>query len=336
MAQHRKERRIVGLSVAIARNDDIIFAEGFGWQDYDGEEPATARTTYLVASITKTFTAATLFAMAEDNKINLDADFTTLSDWAQRCQWLTTSGVIFGGATLDDGTVIAPMHCDRSFTLRQVLSHRVNGQPGRSFLYNPVVFGRLSNWVEENTDRSWRDWMNAYVLDPGGLSSLAAGWRDPRKSIALTYLAPPFKNDASDNNRPRPSPMPNTELNASSGVIASVLDLAAYSIALDKGRILSPSIREKMWSPPNDDNGQPAPYAYGWYVQRYRGHRLIWHAGWWPDAYTGLLLKLPDAGWTLVALANTEALRWGNPLDKAQVENSPVARKFLELFVEDK
>ena len=82
-------------------------------------------------------------------------------------------------------------------------------------------------------------------------------------------------------------------------------------------------------------DGEPSPYANGWYVQDWKGHRLVWHGGWWPDAYAGLLLKAPDDGWALIALGNTDGIRKdvGN-LTKAEIEASPLAAKFLELFVE--
>ncbi len=334
--EFRREKKILSLSVAVVKNGEIVFAEGIGWQDHDAEEPTTARTSYLVASISKTFAAATLLAMDADGHIDLDDDFTTLSDWSGRCEWLAGSGIIFGGGALDDGTVVEPVRCDVPISLREVLQHRVQGEPGSSFLYNPVVFGRLSNWVEENTEQSYRDWMYRYVIDPGGLDSLAAGWRDPGKGIALTQLAPPFRFDPDDNDGIAPSPLPNPELNASSGVIASVLDLARYSIALDEGRILPAELRERMWTPPEDSDGSPAPYAYGWYVQNWQGHRLVWHGGWWPDAYAGMLLKAPDDGVALIALGNTDGLHWGNALNRAEVEKSALAEKFLELFVAER
>ncbi|MEM8815142.1 MAG: serine hydrolase domain-containing protein [Pseudomonadota bacterium] len=329
----RRERKIQSLSVAVVKDGEVVFAEGVGWQDHDAEEPTTPATSYLVASISKTFTAATLLAMDADGHIDLDDHFTTLSDWAGRCEWLAGSGIIFGGGTLADGTVVEPVPCDRPFSLRHVLQHRVQGEPGSSFLYNPVVYGRLSNWIEENTERSFRDWMYQYVIEPGGLDSLAAGWRDPGKGVALTHLAPPFRFDPEDSDGIASSPLPNPELNASSGVVASVLDLAQYSIALDDGRILSAELRERMWTPPTDADGRPAPYAYGWYVQDWQGHRLVWHGGWWPDAYAGMLLKAPDDGVTLVALGNTDGLYWGNELNRAEIDKSPLAAKFLSLFV---
>ncbi|MEM1145101.1 MAG: serine hydrolase domain-containing protein, partial [Pseudomonadota bacterium] len=191
-----------------------------------------------------------------------------------------------------------------------------------------------SNWIEENTDRSWRNWVRQYVIEPAELNRVAAGWRDPSGATALTHLAPPFRHDPEQSGRPVPSALPNPELNASSGIIASARDLVDYSIALDEGRILSDALREQLWTPPTDATGTPAPYAYGWYVQQWQDHRLVWHGGWWPDAYAGLLLKAPDDGWTLVALGNTDGLRHdvGN-LTRATIEESPLAQKFIEVFI---
>ena len=101
--EFRHEKQIPSLSVALVKDGEIVLAEGIGWQDHDAEERTTVDTTYLVASISKTFTAATLLAMEADGHIDLDDDFTKLSDWDERCRWLTGSGIIFGGGMLDDG-----------------------------------------------------------------------------------------------------------------------------------------------------------------------------------------------------------------------------------------
>lgn len=334
LSEFRRENKVLSFSVAVLKDGEIIMTESLGWQDHDAEEPTRPQTSYLIASITKTFTAATLLSMEADGHIDLDADFTSLSDWDGRCEWLTGAGIVFGGGVLEDGRVIEAPRCEGPISLRNVLQNRVQGEPGSSFFYNPFVFGRLSNWVEENTDRSWRDWMRSYVFEPGGLTEAAAGWRDADGAAALTNLAPPFRHAPDEDDGIEPSPLPNPELNASSGVIASVLDLAQYSNALDDGSILSADLREKMWSPPINAGGTPAPYANGWYVQDWNGHRLVWHGGWWPDAYAGILLKAPDDGWALIALGNTDGIHHEiDTLTKAQIEASPLPAKFLELFV---
>ncbi|RUO30795.1 hypothetical protein CWE12_06045 [Aliidiomarina sedimenti] len=330
----REEKHIPSLSVAVVKDGEIILVESIGFQDHDAEEATTENTSYLAASITKTFTAATLLGMEADGHIDLDADFTTLSDWDRRCHWLTTSGNLFGGGTMENGYQVPDITCDQVITLRHVLQHQVNGEPGSSFFYNPIVFGRLSNWVEENTDKSWRYWMRKYVIEPGELEHIAAGWRDANASGVLTHFAPPFKNTPDSSNWATPWVLPNTELNASSGIIASAKALAEYSIALDDERIMSASLREHMWTPTNDTEGNPMPYAYGWYVQNWQDHRLVWHSGWWPDAYAGLLLKAPDDGLTLVALSNGDGLRHEiDTLTQAQIEENPLALKFFQIFV---
>lgn len=335
LSEFRQQNKIPSLSVAVVKDGEIILLESIGFQDHDAEEPTTEETSYLAASITKTFTGATLLAMAADGIIDLDADFTTLSDWDRRCQWLTSSGSIFGGGSLENGFQVPKIDCDQPITLRQVVQHQVNGKPGSGFFYNPIVFGRLSNWVEENTDKSWRHWMKKYVLEPGQLDSIAAGWRDPEGSNVLTHLATPFRHAPEQSDGLAPSALPNTEINASSGIIASAKALARYSIALDEGRILSAPLRETLWTPAKDGAGQAMPYAYGWFVQQWQGHRLVWHGGWWPDAYAGLLLKAPDDGLTLVALGNSDGLRHDiNSLTGAHIEEHPLASAFLQLFVQ--
>ena len=335
LKEFRKENKIPSLSVAVVKDREIILLESIGFQDHDAEESTTEDTSYLAASITKTFTGATLLAMEADGHIDLDADFTTLSDWGRRCHWLTTSGTIFGGGTLDNGYQVPTVECDQVITLRHVLQHQVQGEPGTSFFYNPIIFGRLSNWVEENTNKSWRYWVKKYVIEAGDLEGIAAGWRDPAASEVLTHIAPPFRHAPEQSDGLANSVLPNTELNASSGIIASAKALAHYSIALDEEKILPESLRQKMWTPAKYEEGNSMPYAYGWFVQNWQGHKLVWHGGWWPDAYAGLLLKAPDDGLTLVALGNTDGLRHEiNSLTSAQIERNPLALKFLELFVE--
>jgi CubicO group peptidase (beta-lactamase class C family) len=333
--RYRTERSVLSFSYAIVKDSRIVAEEGIGWQDHDAEEPTTLQTSYLVASITKTFTGATLLAMDADGVIDLDDDFTTLSDWKERCDSLVTSGNIFGGGkALDDGYVPPKIDCTARIRVRQVLQMRVLGKPGSNFLYNPIVFGRLANWVEQKTGKPFDQWVRQYVIDKAGLRNIAAGWRDASGAMALVNLAPPFRH-ARDRKGVEPSPLPNPEMNASSGIIASARSIAEYSLALDQGRILPKPLLELMWTPPTEPDGEPASYAYGWWVQQWRGQQLVWHAGNWPDAYAGVLLKVPDKGLTLVALGNTDGLNWPNRLQVAEVEKNPLALKFLELFAAD-
>ena len=129
-----------------------------------------------------------------------------------------------------------------------------------------------------------------------------------------------------------PPPPPQGD-GAAGGVVTTVLDLARFDRALDDGRLLRPASRRMMMTPTRSAKGETLPYGLGWYVQDHRGERLVWHSGWWEEAYSALYLKVPERGVTFIVLANSEGVWWGNPLDRAQVEDSAFARAFLETFV---
>ena len=286
--KYRTERSVLSFSYAIVKDGRIVAAEGIGWQDHDAEERTTPETSYLVASMTKTFTGATLLAMDADGVIDLDDDFTTLSDWKERCEWLATSGNMFGGGkALDDGYVPPKIDCTARITVRQVLQMRMLGKPGSNFLYNPIVFGRLANWVEEKTGKPFDQWVRRYVIDKAGLKDIAAGWRDAKGAMALVNLAPPFRYAKDGAGRFEPSPLPNPEMNASSGIIASARSLAEYSLALDQGRILPRPLLERMWTPPTRSRRHAGELCL-WLVDPAMARAATGLAfGPWPNAYAG-------------------------------------------------
>jgi CubicO group peptidase (beta-lactamase class C family) len=49
--------KMPGLSVAIVRDGEVVYARGFGFRDVESSTPSTPRTSYCVGSVTKAFTA---------------------------------------------------------------------------------------------------------------------------------------------------------------------------------------------------------------------------------------------------------------------------------------
>src|SRR5881409_4243319 len=63
---------IPSLAVAVAREGEILWEEGFGWADRENRVPATEHTMYSLASISKPITATGLMVLKEQGKIDLD------------------------------------------------------------------------------------------------------------------------------------------------------------------------------------------------------------------------------------------------------------------------
>ena len=56
---------IPGCSVAIIKQQKVVFAKGFGFANIENQIPATENTPYHIASLTKPFSAAVLMKLVE-------------------------------------------------------------------------------------------------------------------------------------------------------------------------------------------------------------------------------------------------------------------------------
>src|SRR5258708_9772941 len=65
-------RHIPGLSLAVVRDGKVIKSQGYGLANLENSVPATPDTVYLLASMTKQFTAMSILMLAEDGKLSID------------------------------------------------------------------------------------------------------------------------------------------------------------------------------------------------------------------------------------------------------------------------
>jgi CubicO group peptidase (beta-lactamase class C family) len=325
LAQYRKEHRIPAMTAVIVKDGRIVWEGAYGWSDDEGEVATTHDTVFWIASVTKPIAAAAILAETDAGRLSLDTPMTADPGWRELCEWMRTTEIPFGAGGKDaHGTAIPPVNCERRATIRDLLSMRVNGDGG-SFVYNPMAYARLGRIVSAAGGRPLRDIVRENVLDPAGMDNTALGWSDEKGGLALARLAPPFKMT---DEGPRKAVFPDDDFRGAAGVYASARNLAKFDIALDAGKLLSRKRTDQVLG-----KRQRAGYDWGWFRQQWQGHRLLWHSGWQPDAYSALYLKAPDRRLALIVLANTEGVWWNNSLVRAEVEKSPIAARFLESFV---
>lgn len=253
---------------------------------------------YPIGSISKTFTATLMLQLAEQGRLDLDNDVARFVDW----------------------------QVDPAIRIRHVLSHTSGGVPGTRCSYSSR-FNWLDNVVESATKESFRKLMQDQVLAPAGLTRTFPGEEGDEYPATLPGLADPYRIENGNAVRSKYPPM---ALHSSSGLSSTVLDLVKYSNALDDHRLLSKSALERAWEP----SAPTLPYALGWFTQRVNGERVVWHTGWWPDAYSGLLVKVPSRKLTLVVLANTDGLA-SPQRGSSNVLLYPLANEFLRAFLGD-
>jgi CubicO group peptidase (beta-lactamase class C family) len=128
-----------------------------------------------------------------------------------------------------------------------------------------------------------RDLQDPLVVPPGQY--------DPahleRYQRVLERLAIPYRVD--QRRRISRTDVPVDGISAAAGLVSTARDLAKFDRALETTLVLE-STRLLAFTNSALPDFTSAPTGLGWFVQTYRGERIVWHYGLIPNAYSSLIL----------------------------------------------
>lgn len=331
----REAHRIPGLAAVVVEDGETVWAEGLGVAEIDEGVPFTPDTPAWVASVTKTFVGLAFLQLDEAGVIDLDARMSEVPEFDGLCTDLVAANHPLAGG----------LDCAAPITARDLLQHTAAYDRGHAFSYNPILFSRLSRYLEwvvndsteiEGSLNELARQIESRILAPAGMTRTSAGMWDRQKMDVVFDMARGYGVEEGEDGgwwwvqRPQPK----RAIPGGAGVISTALDLGRYLAALDAGTLASPEVMDALLTPPRDREGRPLPYAVGWYVQEVDGERVAWHSGWDPEhGASALLLWLPERRLGFAVVANGEGVWWGNGLREAAVERSAFAQAFFDQFV---
>ncbi|HEX6575228.1 MAG TPA: serine hydrolase domain-containing protein [Gemmatimonadaceae bacterium] len=308
----RNALRIPGMSAAILENQKILWTRAFGYADVENKVPATPETLYSIASVTKTFGSTLLMQLVEKGRVSLDepiADYPRSSESEE----IT----------------------DKRVKIRHILSHTSDGTPGEEFKYNGARYDMITSVIEKKYGAPFREVIARQILDPLHMNESVPGHNvintpelARRYAPALAHFAKPYAFYG--NGEVVDATYPGRNIGASAGLITNVKDLAKFDIAIDRHILLKKETQQLAWTPFVSNSGKTLPYGLGWFVENYRGERLVWHSGNWGSGFSALYFKIPARNLTLILLANSEAL--SDPF-WVPGQTNPFACSFLRHFV---
>jgi CubicO group peptidase (beta-lactamase class C family) len=300
------ERDLPSVAVAVVKDGKILWEEGFGWADRERRVPATERTPYSLASVSKPITATGLMVLAERGVVDLDrpandylrgAKLTGLAGDASRA---TVRRVMSHTAGL-------PLHYEFFYrdapygerTMEEAIARYgiLVYPPGTAYLYSNLGYGVLDRIIELVSGKSYPEFMKSEVFEPLGMRHTSVHLPSGLEElVAQRYDA-----------RRRPIPYYDFDHDGGSAVYASAHDLALFALFHLKtplavqGSILQDSTIDAMREVQTTrGNGN---YALGWLVDEDRGFLRVWHTGGMPGVSTVLSLY-PAENLGIVVLLN--------------------------------
>jgi CubicO group peptidase (beta-lactamase class C family) len=320
--------QVPALSIAVVKDGEVVLARGYGAREVDTSERVSEKTVFRLASISKTFTAASAALLVDEGKLAWDEPVKkTVPAFELYDPYLTehTSlrDLLSHRVGLETGDIVARRGDLTREEILGRLKHLRPYSPFRGkFKYSNLMYVAAGEAVARASGQSWEDFVTRRLLEPLGMRSTTPTFaRLESKNLAVAY-----RNHDGKLQAVRTAPIIDAVAPAGS-VHSTAEDMAQWlKFWLAEGehdgrRLLQrETVREMLAmhsvspvSRRDDSNVYAARFhgwGLGWSVLDYRGQKIHTHAG-----GSGTFIGLePESGIGVVVLTNLEFTNLGGML----------------------
>jgi CubicO group peptidase (beta-lactamase class C family) len=345
-----KDWKVPGASVAIVRDGAVVYMKGFGVRDIRTNQPVTADTLFDIGSCTKAFTSAAIAMLVDEGKMQWDGKVNTYLPFFHLRDPLADQNVTLRdllthrtGVPGTDLLWYVDPQASREELIRKLAHFQPNTGFRAKFEYQNLMYVAAGYAVGQVAHSSWDEFTQSRLFAPLGMTESDTSATEAQKSP--DHATPHEQNP---DGSVKVIPWRNIDTVGPAGSInSSARDMAKWiTFQLGDGtyqgkRLISAENMREMHIPqmllsPDGEipkiffpDSMQLSYGLGWFVQDYRGHQLIIHAGdidgfstmvvLIPEIHTGYfavinlgslyrqalsyqiadqLLHLPDAGWS--------------------------------------
>jgi len=190
----QKAGRLPSLAAAVFRAGEVVWSDAVGLADVEEQTEATPDTQYAVASITKTFTAASVFQQRDEGKLELDEPLSRyLPEAAHGSPTLRRMLAHASGLQREPpGEVWETLEfpAEEELLARLGEAEQVLGD-GAAWHYSNLAYALLGHVVARVSGTPFRDYVAERLLRPLGLTRTTWG---PQAPAAKPYFVEPYSD----------------------------------------------------------------------------------------------------------------------------------------------
>ncbi len=292
-----------GLALAVIRDGNLIFKQGWGLANLEYDIPITPTTVFHVASVSKQFTAYAVARLVQQGKLSLEDDIRqflpemhdfgtkiTVRDLLYHTSGLRDQWMLLVLARKNIGGVVSQDDVMRLLRRQRELLFN----PGERHLYCNSGYTLLSEIVTKISGKSFGSYTLDHIFRPLGMtkSQFHTNCQEVVKNVAYSYYPSP-------DGRYRKALM-NYETVGATSLYSTVEDLAVWIANFEHPKPESAAPLGLMQEPGRLRSGERIDYGMGLFLEDYRGATLLQHGGgdagyrsfvlWFPDLHFGVVL----------------------------------------------
>ena len=284
-------------SLTVTKDGNIFYSRAIGYSQINSTEkkPVSEVTRYRIGSITKMFTAAMIFQLVEENKLELSETLDKFFPQIPNAQKITLEQMlghrsgIFNVTENPDFRSLKTQAKTRDEMVAMIAKAKPAFAPGEKAQYSNSNYVLLGYIVEKAGGRSYEDALKQRITSKIGLRDtyLGTGYSEASKNEGFSYS---FISDW--------EPESETHLSIPGGagaIISTPNDLTKFIQALFDGKIVSQESLEQM--KPKDQ--------FGLGINSYPiGGKTFYGHGGGIDGFRSLLVYLPEEKLSLAYTSN--------------------------------
>ncbi|MBD2703455.1 beta-lactamase family protein [Spirosoma sp. BT702] len=296
---------VPSVAIAVVQRGRLLYSHHFGMANLQTGQPIDSLTQFWVASVTKQFTAAGIYLLVTQRKLNVHQSIRRyLPELPALFQPVTIDQLLHHTSGIRDGFVLTALakKSEADYTNQNVLAYlcqqqQFNFEPGTEYEYNNSGYVLLALVIERVTSQTFPAFIQKHLFVPLGMNhTLIAGQYQPNKTLAKgyrqeggTYTETHF--------------LGNTY--GSTGIITTLPDLARWEIVIQHPERFGPfkEVIAQMLTPGKRKDGRLIAYGGGLEKFSYQGRTVYEHFGADPG-FKANLIYIPQAGLSIIGLTN--------------------------------
>jgi len=313
---------IPGMTVAVTRGDERVYAGAFGVRDLNTRELMKPEYIFHMASVSKLFVATAVVQLVEQGKINLDESPVTYLPYFrlddERYKDITIRQMLnhtSGMPDVIDYEWDNPQYDEGAAEryVRSLEGEQMIADPGERWHYSNMAFDTLGDVIAKVSGQSFESYVKDHILNPLGMYESTFLREDTTEALRTSphvWNHDPVVSEVYPYNRRH---APSSTLNS------SVVELSNWAIAnLNQGelngvRILKEESYDLLWAPSAevDDTHQ---VGLSWFIGKHRGLQTFSHGG-SDTGYKSAFVLVPEKNLGVIISANYDFTPMGEIRD---------------------
>lgn len=267
-------------SIIVIKEGKIELAKSYGFAVLENKTPATPKTNYRIASVTKQFTAMAIMILVSQDKLSYETKLTDIfpefpkygKDITIRQLITHRSGLVKYNRFIKEGQTEQMLDKDvlnGLFTTDSTYFH-----PNTKYAYSNTGYAVLAQIIEKISGISFAEFMQREIFRPLEMTNSTIFEADKKiKKRAYGYIVKDTLAILKDQSLL-------SAIQGDGGIYSSVLDYYEWDKALYSDKLISQNELDNAFYNYNE-NGKSNEdgYGYGWIVSYYKGIKILQHGG---------------------------------------------------------